>query len=284
MWPAASPPTKTEVAEQFGIDVGELQPHEGGYEADAFTDGRWFLKLFRGRPPADAALSITSALAIRGLPVPAARRAVDGGYRGEHDGRRFAVYPYVAGRVGTWDDADAIARSMRVLHDIADLDLPCPPIEESCIAELRAHRDHPWLDGWRDEVMAAVDRLEVAIERANAHEVPRVAVHHDLLPHNTLVDDDGEIAAVLDWDYLWLAPKEHDLFAAFGAADPARFFRVYGVDTIDRTHIEYALLARAVRDFSARVCNEVDREGLWTWGIDALRRVDERVAQASRFS
>jgi hypothetical protein len=32
------------------------------------------------------------------------------------------------------------------------------------------------------------------------------------------------------------------------------------------------------------VCNEVDREGLWTWGIDALRRVDERVDQASSFS
>jgi hypothetical protein len=39
MWPAASPPTRTEIRLAFGVDVAELQPQPGGFEVDAFADG-----------------------------------------------------------------------------------------------------------------------------------------------------------------------------------------------------------------------------------------------------
>jgi hypothetical protein len=42
MWNEVHPPTATQVRDGFGIDVGELRPHLSGFEADAFTDGRWF--------------------------------------------------------------------------------------------------------------------------------------------------------------------------------------------------------------------------------------------------
>jgi hypothetical protein len=62
----------------FGVEVGELRLHPGGFEADGFTDGRWFVKLWRQQPDSDAALALTAELAARGIPVPAAQRALDG--------------------------------------------------------------------------------------------------------------------------------------------------------------------------------------------------------------
>jgi len=45
MWSEVRPPTTSQVRDAFGVEVGELRPHPGGFEADAFTDGRWFVKL-----------------------------------------------------------------------------------------------------------------------------------------------------------------------------------------------------------------------------------------------
>jgi len=170
MWGEVRPPAATQVRDAFGVEVGELRPHPGGFEADEFTDGRWFVKLWPQRPDSDAVLALTAELAARGIPVPTARRALDGSYTSEHHGRRYALFPLVDGRQATWNDADAIARAMRAVHEIADL---------------------------RGEVMANVDRLEAVIERARAIDVPHVVCHHDLFPHNVLVDRDGRVATPL---------------------------------------------------------------------------------------
>jgi hypothetical protein len=78
MWSGVRPPTAAQVHDAFGVEVGELRPHPGGFEADAFTDRRWFVKLWRHQPDGDAALALTAELAARGIPVPAAQRALDG--------------------------------------------------------------------------------------------------------------------------------------------------------------------------------------------------------------
>jgi hypothetical protein len=78
MWSEVRPPTTAQVRDAFGVEVGELRAHPGGFEADAFTDGRWFVKLWRQQPDSDAALALTAELAARGVPVPAAQRALDG--------------------------------------------------------------------------------------------------------------------------------------------------------------------------------------------------------------
>src|SRR4051794_35603690 len=120
----ARPPTAAEVREAFGLDVGELRSHEGGFEADAFTDGRWFVKRWRYDSPDERALALTHDLAARGLPVPAAVPSLDGRYTAENDGRRYAVFPFVDGRNATWEDQTAIAAVMSDLHALSDLDLP----------------------------------------------------------------------------------------------------------------------------------------------------------------
>jgi aminoglycoside phosphotransferase (APT) family kinase protein len=283
MWSQVAPPTTTQVRDAFGVAVGELRPHPGGFEADAFTDGRWFVKLWRQQPDSDAALALTADLAARGIPVPAARRALDGSYTSAHHGRRYALFPFVDGRPGTWNDLDAIARAMRAVHEIADLVLPRTNIDDWCIAMLRDRRDHPWILDRRDEVMANVDRLEAVIERARAIDVPHVVCHHDLFPHNVLVDRDGRVASVLDWGHVMLAPREHDVFVGLCGPDPARFLRAYGAKRLDRTHLEYARLARSLGDLAARIHHEVDREGVNTWGFDTLRRLDADLALARPF-
>jgi hypothetical protein len=151
MWSEVRPPATTQVRDAFGVEVGELRPCPGGFEADAFTDGRWFLKLWRRQPDSDAGLALTAEPAARGIPVPAAERALDGSYTSEHDGRRYALFPFVGGRQGTWDDADAIARAMRAVHEVSDLALPRTDMDEWCIEVLRDRHDHPWIADRRDE-------------------------------------------------------------------------------------------------------------------------------------
>jgi hypothetical protein len=283
MWSDVSAPSTTQVGDAFGVEVGELRAHPGGFEADAFTDGRWFVKLWRRQPDGDAGLALTAQLAARGMPVPAAQRALDGSYTAEHRGRRYALFPFVEGRQATWNDADAIAPAMRAVHEVTDLVLPRTDMHEWCIQALRDRRDHPWIVDRRDEVMANADRLEAVIERARTIELPHVVCHHDLFPHNVLVDRDGCVAALLDWGPTKLAPREHDVFAGLCGPDPVRFLRAYRAQVLDLTHLEYARLARSLRDLAVRIRDEVDLEGINTWGFDGLRRVDADLKLARPF-
>lgn len=279
----APPPTRTEVRDAFGVDIGELRPRAGGFEADAFTDGRWFVKRWHDTPD-DRALALTHELATRGFPVPAAVRGVDGQHTADHDGKRYAVFPFVRGRDATWDQHADIAAVMRDLHAIGDLDLPRVESNLGYGSKLVELVDHPWLAEYRGEVEAHVDRLEDALERANAIDVSHVVCHYDMQPHNVLVDDDGRLVAVVDWCWGELAPREHDLFICFDGPDPAAFVREYGAERVDLTHLEYALLARGVRDLAARVYNEVDRDGIEPWGFARMRRLDADLQLASSFS
>jgi hypothetical protein len=287
MWSAAQPPTTTEVAEAFAIDVGELRPHEGGFEADAFSDGRWFVKLWRHGMPDERVLALTPVLADRGLPVPAAVRAVDGGYTAEHDGKRYAVFPYVPGRNATWEHQAEIAAVMRELHAIRDLDLPRLDWEggvETYGPMLRELLDHPWLASYRDEVEGHVDRMDDALARAKTIDGPQVVCHFDMQPHNVLVDDDGRLVAVVDWCWGETAPREHDLFVAFCGPDPVRFLREYGAEGIELTHLEFMLLERSIRYATGRVQHEVEREFVDEQAFDWCRRIDAMLDMARPFT
>ena len=283
MWSEAAPPTVAQIRDAFGIEVGTLRPQPGGFEADAFTDGRWFVKLWRGKPDSDTELAMTAVLAAGGIPVPAAQQALDGAYTAPQHGRRYALFPFVEGRPGTWDDTDQIARAMRAVHEIQDIDAPSVYIEEWCIEALRDRLDHPWIAGRRDEMETNLDRLEAVIEQARSTSVPHVLCHRDMFPHNVLVDPQGRLSALLDWGQSRLAPREHDLFAALCGPNCVRFLRTYDAQGLNRTHLEYARLARSLRDIAVRVQDGVDLEGINTWGFEGLRRVDADLVLAAPF-
>jgi aminoglycoside phosphotransferase (APT) family kinase protein len=188
----------------------------------------------------------------------------------------------VAGRHATDGDRFVVARAMRRVHDTptAGLGLNARGPDEACVADMRALLDHPWIADRQDEVARTVDRLQACIERARAIDPPLVLCHNDFGGWNLLVDEDtGDVAALLDWDYASFAPREDDLWVAFRDTDPVAYLDAYGADVaLDRTLMERALVARAVRDACERLSTNVDREGVDLWGFDQWRKVDDQLA------
>lgn len=251
----------------------QFEPLAGGFLPRCWSDGRQVLKVWDdGLPPSLAVLPHLQ------LPVVAPlATAVVAGWG-------LAVFPFVHGREATSADVPALARTMRRMHDHPLVDLPRPQIDESwALDTMRDHLDHPWIADRHGEVEAQLDRLEGAIERARSRPRPDVICHTDFGGHNVLVDDGGDVVVILDWDFARLAPREHDLWAAFDEPDPDAYLDAYGTDIeIDEAHLEYALLARGVRDAAARVAAEHDREGIDTWGFGRWRRLDGNLALVRR--
>ncbi|MEY2420632.1 MAG: spectinomycin phosphotransferase [Acidimicrobiaceae bacterium] len=257
----------------YGIVAASIERHAGGFEADAFVvDGSWFVKAWRRDPP--ATLGLLDELKQRGLPVVPPVRTVDGRLTTS----TFALYPFVHGRPAPEDPA-LLGRILRRLHAITDVNLPRTTMDEWCIEFLRAHRDHPWIADRQDELAAAVDRLEAVTDRARRTNVPNVLVHNDLYGDNMLVDDHGEVIAILDWDHACLAPREHDLWMVLDEEGSNGLLVAYGAPDLNATHLEFALLARSLRDLAARVRDKVDRPGIEQWGFRRLARVDEVLDQ-----
>ena len=83
-----------------------------------------------------------------------------------------------------------------------------------------------------------------------------------------------DVAAILDWEDAVIGPREHDVWIAAEGPHLEPFLAEYGAHDLDLDHLEYALLARGLRDMSARVLGEVDQPGVVTWGFDRIARVD----------
>ena len=62
-----------------------------------------------------------------------------------------------------------------------------------------------------------------------------------------------------------------------------RFLAEYGARDLNLDHIEYALLARALRDMAARVLSGTDRPGVYTWGFRRIAKLDRDLAMFRPF-
>jgi hypothetical protein len=273
-------PSSDDLLDAYGIEARRLRRHAGGFESECWiADDRWFVKVWRHEPPENLAL-----LERLDLPVPVPLRTRNGALVATAGGHSYAVYPYVRGRAATWADWAEIARVMRRMHevDVERLDAPRAEMDRSGIQLLRGRLDHPWIRERRDEVTRMVDRLEAVIERATRVVRPGVLCHTDLIGDNLLIDDDGRVVAMLDWDHAAIAPREHDVWIATEGPVAAGFLRAYRAVDLDPTHLEYALLRRAVGDLAARIAEEVDRPGIDTWGFDRWRRLEHNLDLLTR--
>lgn len=268
-----SRPTVDDVQRAYGIAIEEMVSQGAGWEGRYWVaDGTWFVKAWHRAPPTN--LGLLARLTAEGLPVPAPLAALDGSLVAQAGGVSYALFPFVRGREGTDDDWEATARWLRRLHEVRNVDLTRTAMDEAFIFEhLGTRLDHPWIRGRADELRVALDRLEVVIHRARAVEVPLVLCHNDFGGHNLLIDETGEVVAILDWDHACLAPREHDLWFAPETGHGREFLLTYDASNLEMVHVEYALLARALRDLTARVVNEQDRRGVDTWGFDRLARL-----------
>jgi aminoglycoside phosphotransferase (APT) family kinase protein len=275
------PPARDAIHKAFGVQVGELRRHGVGWESTGWTDGVWFVKVWHEAPPSNLALLEQLELPV---PIPVARRTIDGArWAWTADGQPYGVFPFFAGRLATPDDWRETARTLRLLHDQPLIEAPRAAVAVPCIADLRERLDHPWLGDRRSEVEQCVDRLESVIERAAATSAPVVVVHTDFGGDNLLVDDAGNATAILDWDNCRIGPREHDVWLAFHQPDPVAFLTTYGAADLDRTHLEFALLQRAVQDLTARLVANRDRAGVETWGFDRMRGLDAELRCAAPF-
>lgn len=288
---ASKPPSPDDLRRTYGLPASNnFIRHDGGFESECWVvDGRWFVKAWRGEPP--ERLELLEQLHRRGLPVVVPLRTSAGSLMATSGGRPYAVFPFVRGRPAGDDDWAEMARALRGVHAVRDVSLPRTTMEERCIDDLRARLEHPWIRDRRHDVAARVDRLEQVIERARSVEVPHVLCHQDFGGHNLLLDDDDDgdgagcarVVAILDWDQARLAPREHDVWLAGDERHGLRFLEAYGAFDLDLTHLEFALLARALRDMAARVCEDVDRPGVDTWGFQRLARLERNLAMFRPF-
>jgi aminoglycoside phosphotransferase (APT) family kinase protein len=190
----------------------------------------------------------------------------------------YGVFPYKHCAPAP-DDPVLLAGVLRQVHAVTHVALPPASMDEWCIEFLRAHLGHPWIADRREELVAAVDRLEAVIDLGRRTDAPHVLVHNDLYGDNLLVDETGDVVAILDWDHACLAPREHDLWMAADEERASLLLDAYGARDLDPTHLEYALLARALRDLAARVRDEADRPGIDQWGFRRLARLDDVLGQ-----
>jgi spectinomycin phosphotransferase len=266
--PALAP----DLAHDYGLGTDALRPHPGGFCSDCLVaDGTWFIKIWRGSEPPPR-LDLLDELRAAGLPVPAPIRTKAGELYAWWNGRPYAVFRFIQGRTARDDDWRLTAQALRRVHELDGIDLPRGSMEETEIWRLRGRLDHPWIKDRSHEVAANIQRLEGTIERAKAKSVPHVVCHRDFLGQNLLIDN-GQVAAILDWEAV-LGPREHDLWIAAEGSHGEQFLAEYGSRDLDLDHLEYALLARALRDMAARVLTETDRPGVDTWGFQRIARLE----------
>jgi Ser/Thr protein kinase RdoA (MazF antagonist) len=261
----------------YGLHAAAVHAHPGGFESDCWVaDEAWFVKMWRGSEP-PARLDLLMDLSAAGLPVPAPIRTLAGELYATSGGRHYAVFPFVHGR--TADDADwqLTAQTLRRVHDLDGIYLPRSAMDEPEIGQLRGRLDHPWIKDRAGEVADSIRRLELTIERAKVKMVPQVVCHQDFGGFNLLIDD-GQVVAMLDWEQALLGPREHDLWMAAEGTHCQAFLQAYGARDLDLDHLEYALLARALRDLAARVLTETDRPGVDTWGFQRIAKLERDLA------
>jgi len=260
----------------YGLTATSLEPHAGGFATDGWVaDGRWFVKVWKvGEPP--VGLERLGELRALGLPVVEPLRTVRGELYATSGARAYAVFPYLKGRTARWDDSRIAARALRQLHDVpVRVHLPPAHTDEPAIRELGRQLRHPWIAGRAEEVAAAIERLDETRARLKGKAVRNVVCHTDFHGLNLLLDDDGAVEAILDWESAVIGPREFDLWVgADGGDELANFLDEYGAEDLDLDHLEFALLARGLRDLAARVLNSVDRPGVDTWGFDRIARID----------
>lgn len=269
----SAPILAPDLARDYGLRTSVLRPHPGGFESDCLVaDGIWFVKIWRASQ-APARLDLLGELRAAGLPVPALMPARTGELHAWWDGRPYAVFDFVRGRTAHDDDWRLTAQSLRHLHELDGIGLPRDSMDEPDIWLLRDRLDHPWIKDRSREVAENIVRLERAIARASAKAVPHVVCHRDFLGQNLLIDN-GQVAAILDWDGAVLGPREHDVWIAAEGSYGEKFMAEYGARDLDLDHLEYALLARALRDMAARVLTDTDRPGVQTWGFRRIAKLE----------
>ncbi len=309
--------------DEYDVQAEELTFLPYGYASACYRVSRpkaapLFLKVWPATPSGESnpswraeTLTLLHAFQERGVPVqvaaPLSTRTGELWTIAEET--PLALFPFIAGERPLWTPqlrnelAASIAvvhRATPVLHDYlpAYKDFAIPrsaPIRDRLAQLARIGPDaRPGIRALRDallprraELMLQLDRLERLREVVSMLPGPTVLCHTDIGDDNLIVSPDGYLA-ILDWDEACVAPPEYDLYE-LAAQHGIAFLRAYeaasGGVLLQRDHIAFALLSRAVGDMAVRFLDilaggmtadaEMDAlAGIETWGFGRWRRLD----------
>ena len=261
-------------------------------------DGR-VAKVWRRRTRDDiiASRAFGDALAGAGLPfgVPRVLDVLD------HDGRVVTVEPYLSGRPATSDDTDALVAVLAGLAAAVPLPgLAVLPVLEgetafdaagsfpAQLADLVRRRAARFAEPLSARVPDLVDVVEATVARLQGLPASAPAlVHGDLIPANVLLDDGGEVSAVLDFGFLTTLGDP-----AFDAAVTASIADMYSPQARDvERRLDAAIgdrvghdpsrlaLYRAAYALVTSNCFSVSgSDGHFDWCVRMLERDDVRAA------
>jgi Ser/Thr protein kinase RdoA (MazF antagonist) len=207
------------------------------------SDGeRFVLRRYDVTDPAEVPweMEVLRFLTRRDFPTPALIERIDGGLSTPFGGRPAALFAFAAGRHPAWNDPTAAALAARVtalLHQTtAGRTFPGPRTRQdnrlrlsrflAWMRERGSTPDEPLLRRLAHDVGHYAAEFAARVETVEAAHgpLPRGAVHHDAHGNNLLVDDGGNLVALLDFD---------DAHETFLVADVAALVNYWGLDRAD---------------------------------------------------
>jgi homoserine kinase type II len=217
------------------LDVGDEKLVLRRYRRTGAEEVAWELELIR-------------LLAERGFPTPPVLRSLEGGLAGSFLGGTAALFRYLPGAEAEPRSLDNAVQTAALIADLhlatRGLEIPHPRTRTDLqlladLEEMASSLDSPGLAEMAAEARSF--REEFTARLAAGPAIPWGIVHHDPNPGNVLVNDEGKVVALLDFD---LAHSSHLL------TDVAATIRCWSTRPDCSLNTEWA--ARQVAAYHAR--------------------------------
>ena len=177
----------------------------------------WFLRINEGKRDDDvvAEATLVDRLRAGGLPTPEVVRTRAGAWFARHADKPVTLFPWLNGREAEprFDRPSTVAvagRALALLHlASAGLEPSSLPRNHYSLDELERRVGRFAADArFADALPVLVDELRRARQPRS---LPSGLIHQDLFPDNLLVDDAGELVAVLDLEQATFGRFVYDL-------------------------------------------------------------------------
>ena len=208
---------------RFGLDVVAVKPLDAGSVNSNFSvttaDGQtWFARIYeeQDQSGAEAKLQLLSELASAGLPVAKAHPTAEGAWLSDFTGKPVAFYEWVGGDIlcqgrVTVDACRKLGAALARIHALSPQLTPLPGGRFQ-LEDLR--RRLSWIQIEEGDIYGRdVQRIRGSLDAFAAlrrDDLPSGVVHGDLFRDNVLWQD-GEIAALLDFESASMGPFAYDI-------------------------------------------------------------------------